>query len=81
MESVEVSRFYDELYFAATQHTKEAFSKKKHIAPPKHYIKTYFSGFTEDPVSHYLASGKGSDHAEADFRFVFIYLRTGIYYS
>ena len=68
---------YDELYFAGRQHAKEAMSKRTSIMPSKHFIKTYFSSFIEDPMSHSLAPGKETDYAEADLRFVFIYLMMG----
>ena len=55
---------------AGRQHAKEAMAKRTPIMPSKHFIKTYFSSFIEDPMSNSLAQGKESDSAEADLRFV-----------
>ncbi|KAJ9594419.1 hypothetical protein L9F63_014144 [Diploptera punctata] len=50
------------------QHAKEAMAKRTPIMPSKHFIKTYFSSFIEDPMSNSLAQGNESDSAEADLR-------------
>lgn len=36
------------------QHAKEAMKNRKPIMPSKHFIKNYFSTFTEDPILKYL---------------------------
>ncbi|XP_067009479.1 mitochondrial import receptor subunit TOM70 [Anabrus simplex] len=50
------------------QHAKEAMAKRKTIMPSKHFIKTYFSSFIEDPVTNSISQEKESDSAEADLR-------------
>ncbi|KAJ4429814.1 hypothetical protein ANN_22018, partial [Periplaneta americana] len=50
------------------QHAKEAMAKRTPIMPSKHFIKTYFSSFIEDPIMNKLAQEKESDFAEADLR-------------
>ncbi|XP_063222903.1 mitochondrial import receptor subunit TOM70 [Bacillus rossius redtenbacheri] len=50
------------------KHAKEAMAKRVPIMPSKHFIKTYFSSFVEDPFTKSLKNGKESDSAEADLR-------------
>nr|CAD7575356.1 unnamed protein product [Timema californicum] len=50
------------------KHAKEAMAKRTPIMPSKHFIKTYFSSFVEDPITKNLADEKESESAEADVR-------------
>nr|CAD7199459.1 unnamed protein product [Timema douglasi] len=52
------------------KHAKEAMAKRTPIMPSKHFIKTYFSSFVEDPITKNLADEKESESAEADVRLV-----------
>nr|CAD7406702.1 unnamed protein product [Timema cristinae] len=52
------------------KHAKEAMAKRTPIMPSKHFIKTYFSSFVEDPITKNLADEKESESAEADVRLI-----------
>jgi import receptor subunit TOM70 len=62
--------------FIGRQHAKEAMAKRTPIMPSKHFIKTYFSSFIEDPITNSLVQEKESDSAEADMRFVLNWTRS-----
>ncbi|KAL4715402.1 hypothetical protein ACJJTC_015173 [Scirpophaga incertulas] len=42
------------------QHAREALAKRRPVMPSKHFIKTYFSAFSEDPITKILLDDKGT---------------------
>ncbi|XP_071454535.1 mitochondrial import receptor subunit TOM70 [Hetaerina americana] len=43
------------------QHAKDAMAKRGPVIPSKHFVKTYFSSFHNDPLSSYLSQKSESD--------------------
>lgn len=51
---------------AGCQHAKDAMKTKEPLMPSKHFIKSYFDSYVEDPIFKSLSKEKESDVDETE---------------
>lgn len=65
---------------AGRKHAKEAMLTRKPVMPSKHFIKTYFSSFHEDPVTKVGASNGDAAQGENITVSIRLYIHSYIIY-